>query len=259
MKNPIPIASAIVVFFFASIPSARTAAFNDLSGNYAASGYLAAPPSDIQPPQELKILPDDTVREDPPTGKEIIPVWNNNQKISGGDNMDPQHIIPADLRAAALEYYYSNQDKIGNLRYIGVLDFAKHSSLARFYIADTIKGTVKVIHAAHGSGSDPDNDGYATLFSNIFDSKTSSLGPYITGEIYYGKHGRSMRLHGLSAANSNAYERAIVIHAADYVSDDNVQPGRSWGCPAVSPANIGSVIATLQNGALIYAGLSGAR
>ena len=210
-------------------------------------------------PQGLITLPDDQVHEDPPGIPEVLPAPHHQEGSAGGlGNIDPQDLIPADLRAAALEYYLANTGKIGNLRYVGIVDFAKHSSLARFFIADTVAKTVNVYHVAHGSGSDPDRDGYATIFSNKDSSLASSLGFYLTGDLYIGKHGRSMRLHGLSATNSNAFERAVVIHSAAYVVEDNVQPGRSWGCLAVSVSSLDAVIATLKGGALIYAGLSGA-
>jgi len=208
--------------------------------------------------QQADPLPDDTVREDRPAAPEELPAPAAAAALNAALNIDPQNLIPADLKADAVKYYLANKGKLGNLRYIGVVDFARHSSFARFYIADTQDGTLNIYHVAHGSGSDPDRDGYATIFSNVVNSNASSLGFYLTGEIYNGKHGRSMRLHGLSATNSNAYERAVVIHAADYVSDNNVQPGRSWGCLAVSNAMLGNVIETLKGGALIYAGLAGA-
>ncbi|MCS7074481.1 MAG: murein L,D-transpeptidase catalytic domain family protein, partial [Bacteroidia bacterium] len=49
----------------------------------------------------------------------------------------------------------------------------------------------------------------------------------------------SVRLDGLEPGfNDFARERAIVIHAADYVSINFLRKhkriGRSWGCPAVS-------------------------
>ena len=212
-------------------------------------------------PAGLQVLPDDKVREELPEGPERLPLVSRNktgfQKAADASNFDPLGLIPADLKAAAAEYYLANADKIGNLRYAAVIDFSKHSSKARLYLADLKDGSVKVLHVAHGSGSDANNDGYAEKFSNKVNSNSSSLGFYLTGDIYMGKHGRSMRLHGLSATNSNAFERAVVIHAADYVQDKEVQQGRSWGCPAVSNANRDVVIDALKGGALIYAGLSG--
>jgi hypothetical protein len=120
-------------------------------------------------------------------------------------------------------------------------------------------GAVHAIHVAHGSGSDPDGDGYATKFSNVPDSKASSLGVYITGALYYGKHGKSMRLNGISSTNSNALSRAVVVHESAYVQEANMRQGRSWGCLAVSTTEIRKVLASLNGGAMIYAGLSNSK
>lgn len=206
-------------------------------------------------------LQDETIAEEPYSGsgdgKEA-----GLEDEKGGE--DPQFSgskggagMPGNLKALALEYFKNNQDKIKNKKYIGVIDFSKHSSKARFFIMKVEDESVMAIHVAHGSGSDPDNDGYATLFSNVDGSLKSSLGFYLTGELYTGKHGKSMRLHGLSSTNSNALSRAVVIHGADYVKEADVQAGRSWGCPAVAQEKIGEVINLLKGGALIYGGLGG--
>jgi hypothetical protein len=164
--------------------------------------------------------------------------------------------VPADLKRKALEYFNANPDRIKNRRYIGIVDFAAHSSKDRFWILDLQNGTEHAIHVAHGTGSDPDNDGYATRFSNVPNSHASSLGFYVTGDLYNGQNGRSMRLHGLSSTNSNALSRAVVLHDSDYVREGNYRAGRSWGCLAVANSEIANVLAALRGSALIYAGLS---
>lgn len=164
--------------------------------------------------------------------------------------------IPADLKRKAMEYFSANQGRIQNKKYIGVVDFAAHSSKTRFWIIDMQTGVEHGMHVAHGSGSDPDGDGYATRFSNTPNSKASSLGFYLTGALYNGAHGKSMRLHGLSQTNSNVLSRAVVIHESNYVREANVRQGRSFGCLAVATNEIGNVLASLRGGALIYAGLS---
>jgi len=164
--------------------------------------------------------------------------------------------IPEDLKRKALEYFNANPDKIKNRSYIGIVDFAAHSSKTRFFILNVQSGEVHAMHVAHGSGSDSDADGYATKFSNVPNSKASSLGFYVTGALYSGSHGKSMRLHGLSSTNSNALSRAVVVHESAYVQEANVRQGRSFGCLAVSTTEIRKVLNSLNGGALIYAGLS---
>jgi hypothetical protein len=53
---------------------------------------------------------------------------------------------------------------------------------------------------------------------------------YATGEIYRGKHGASLKLDGSrKGINSNARERAVVIHGADYVSDSFIKNNKRLG------------------------------
>jgi hypothetical protein len=66
-----------------------------------------------------------------------------------------------------------------------------------------------------------------------------------------------MRLHGLDPSNDNAYARAIVVHAAWYVSPQLARErgvlGRSEGCFAFSQADLGQVLERLGPGRLIVA------
>jgi hypothetical protein len=111
---------------------------------------------------------------------------------------------------------------------------------------------------AHGRGSDPAHTGWLERFSNEPHSYATSAGAFRTRDIYYGEHGRSTRLDGLDASNSNAAARAIVVHGAWYVSDDIARNrgalGRSEGCFAMAPSSIAEVLTSLGSGRLIYAG-----
>lgn len=168
----------------------------------------------------------------------------------------PAGQVPQDLLRKAQDYFHSNSGRIPNKNFMGIIDFSRHSSKARFYIMDMRSGSVRAIRVSHGKGSDSDHDGYATKFSNTANSNASSLGFYLTAKTYIGKHGKSMRLQGLSSTNSNAMSRAIVIHEATYVQEANVKQGRSFGCPAVAAGEIANIISSLRGGALIYGGLS---
>lgn len=133
---------------------------------------------------------------------------------------------------------------------ITVIDFRLHSARPRLWVLDMNQSRVVFCdYVAHGQGSGLD---YAREFSNRPHSHQSSLGFYLTGEIYKGKHGKSLRLHGLEKGiNHRALERAIVLHGADYVSESFIQGqrrlGRSWGCPAVS-RNLAPVLIDLIAG-----------
>jgi hypothetical protein len=108
---------------------------------------------------------------------------------------------------------------------------------------------------SHGRGSGVT---MATSFSNLPESNRSSLGLYRTAETYSGKHGYSLRLDGLEPGiNDKARERAIVMHAADYVNQAAAKKqgylGRSLGCPAVRPEVAKKVIDAVKGGNLLFA------
>ena len=171
--------------------------------------------------------------------------------------LDPKHEVPQTLLEDAVVYYDTNLANIPNRNYLSVIDFSKNSTKVRFFVVNMSTGAVWSMHVAHGKGSDVDHDGIAEKFSNVEGSNMSSLGVYLTAETYTGHNGYSLRLDGLSSTNSNARNRAIVVHGASYVNEINEIPGRSAGCPAVAHANRDKLINQIKEGSVIYAGLSG--
>jgi len=137
-----------------------------------------------------------------------------------------------------------------------VIDYSKRSTEPRLWVFDLNRAGVLFQElVAHGRNSGDDR---AVRFSNEPGSLMSSLGLFLTGDTYIGKHGLSLRLQGLQkGVNDNSLERAIVIHAADYVSESVAQRagriGRSWGCPAVRPAISRKLIETVRGGVLMLA------
>ena len=174
-------------------------------------------------------------------------------------HLDPGHEVPDALLKKAILYFDAYKSRFANKSYMSVIDFSKHSSKKRFWIIEMKTGAVWGMRTAHGKGSDRQHDGVAESFSNVSGSNASSLGVYKASETYFGKYGLSLRLDGLSPTNSNARARAVVIHAAPYVSETNVIQGRSYGCPAVTPAHRDRVVEQLKGGSMIYAGLSDIR
>lgn len=166
------------------------------------------------------------------------------------DHLDPQRIVPNKPLEQAVRYYDVNRSKIKNLRYVTIVDFTQRASAQRMYVIDMSTGAVRRFLASAGRASDPDNDGWATKFSNTSGSNMTSLGFYLTGGLYYGGNGRSMYMHGLETSNSNAYRRAIVMHGADYVTPG--WAGRSLGCPAIEQKYVNDLLPKLQGGSLMY-------
>lgn len=168
-------------------------------------------------------------------------------------HVDQNKVVPPDLLKKTLIFYETNQKIIKNKDYVVIIDFKQKNTKKRFYLVDMASGEVEQYLTAHGKNSDPDFDGYATKFSNTPDSLMSSLGYYLTAETYYGEHGYSLRLDGLSSTNSNARRRAIVIHGAWYVNNLLSPIGRSYGCPALDENYSAQVIDMIKGGTLIFA------
>jgi hypothetical protein len=157
-----------------------------------------------------------------------------------------------------IEYHKENCPE-KKLRYWGYIDFSLHSKEERFYEFDVQLKTLTKYHVAHGKGSDEDFDGYLDKWSNKDGSLCSSKGLYLCSEPYTStlKFGRALRLDGLDTTNSNARDRGVVLHGADYVDPKyikkNGKAGRTYGCFGVSFDHISSLINKFKNGSFIYA------
>ncbi len=169
--------------------------------------------------------------------------------------VSPAGIRPA-LYAAAVSALQRHGGRVIRDR-MAVVDFAAPSSDPRFHIVDIASGNAQSFLVAHGSGSDPDHSGWVERFSNQPGSNASSEGAFLTGDYYFGKHGRSQKLLGLDPSNSNALIRAIVVHGAWYsepgILSATGKLGRSQGCFAVGDSEISKVFGLLGPGRMIYA------
>ncbi|QKG71340.1 murein L,D-transpeptidase catalytic domain family protein [Erythrobacter mangrovi] len=157
----------------------------------------------------------------------------------------------------ALEALSKHNARIIHRDRIAVADYALHSAEARFYLVNVEAGQIEADYlVSHGRGSDPANTGYVERFSNRPGSYASSSGSFLTADTYYGKHGRSRRLHGLDPENNRAWDRAIVIHGADYVDRSMAElqgrVGRSLGCFAFEQDKISEILERLGPGRLLF-------
>jgi hypothetical protein len=141
-------------------------------------------------------------------------------------------------------------------RTLTVIDYSLPSTEKRLWVFDLAKREL-LFHelVAHGKNT---GDNMATRFSNTMDSKQTSLGLFVTANTYVGSNGYSLRMQGLDRGfNDRAFDRAIVIHGAPYVSESFARSqgriGRSWGCPALDQEVARTVIDTIKGGGLVFA------
>ncbi len=174
-----------------------------------------------------------------------------------------QLLEPQDIKPSYKVFYggligygeLRREGKIQNNRYLTLIDFSLSSKVRRLWVIDM--ETFYIVHnslVSHGKNSGKE---YAVQFSNINNSYMSSIGFYLTGTTYSGKHGHSLYLEGLEeGVNNNARKRAIVMHGADYATRDfinkNGRLGRSFGCPALPPAKSSAIIDTIKNKSCLF-------
>ncbi|WP_316737303.1 murein L,D-transpeptidase catalytic domain family protein [Pedobacter aquatilis] len=191
-------------------------------------------------------------------------------KVISTDSLYNEHIeklyhqVHLDSAGLNIEVFEKALTGFYNIKHSGLMhsksvltiaDFDQESRKKRLYIIDLDKKELILnTWVAHGLNSGDDKPGY---FSNTKNSNASSLGFYITGEIYFGKHGRSLKLDGIDYGfNNNARERAIVVHGADYVCQESINQlgrlGRSQGCPAVSSKLSDKVINTIADKTVLF-------
>jgi hypothetical protein len=160
---------------------------------------------------------------------------------------------------------YLNLRETGHLttsqQHLTVVDFDLPSTEKRLWVLDLASDKI-LFHTlvAHGHNS---GENGASQFSNTNESNMSSLGFYVTGQEYEGKHGHSLRLQGVDEGfNTNAFARAIVMHGADYVSEQfikqNGRLGRSLGCPALPLDQYSQIIDAVQGGSCLFLSKSNA-
>lgn len=175
--------------------------------------------------------------------------------------------LPAQVRggnprdAILAEIAKREQEKAGSILWrtdiVGIADFGLRSSEPRFHFVNLEAGRVDSYLVTHGSGSDPEHDGWLNWFSNVPESLCTSRGAYMTYGWYTGRFGTSIRLEGLEADNSNALDRAIVMHRADYAEPAHLarwgRLGRSNGCFAMGDADFKLALLQLGGGRVLFA------
>lgn len=190
----------------------------------------------------------------PPVNAPLAPVTASAAKVT----MDPKGLIRKPLLDAGLAALERHGDRIPNRDAMFLVDFDRHSSKPRLYRLDLTTGAVDQFRTAHGKGSDPAHTGFAQKFSNTPNSNASSVGAYVTAGMSSGaKYSENVLLDGLERTNSNAMDRAIIVHAADYCEPDYVarhgKLGRSYGCFSLSRRDLAVLRPAMDRGRLLFA------
>lgn len=156
----------------------------------------------------------------------------------------------------ALKGFYSLKEKgLVQKDILTIVDFSLSSNVKRLWVIDLQSNTILYNSlVAHGRNT---GEEYANSFSNANSSYKSSLGFYLTGEVYQGKHGMSLKLDGLErGVNDNARQRGVVMHSANYVSNYfikcNKRLGRSQGCPAIPRELLSGIVSTIKNKSCLF-------
>jgi hypothetical protein len=167
-------------------------------------------------------------------------------------------LLPYDVFTKAYHGYLNlrNAGKLNNEKEtITICDLALPSTFSRMWIIDLAKKKVVFnTYVAHGQGSGED---CSLSFSNRSSTHKTSLGFYVTKDTYEGEHGTSLHLDGMDEGfNDAALDRGIVVHGADYVSENYIASqdriGRSWGCPAVPSKLSLPIIETIKDGTCLF-------
>jgi len=170
------------------------------------------------------------------------------------------NLRPEVLELALEAYEQAEEGGFVRREVLTIIDYEIPSFQQRLWVIDMKVGRVLYQEwVAHGMGKPRGSGGTmeeALSFSNDMGTLKSSLGLFITAETYYGRHGYSLKLDGLEeGVNDNARERLIVLHGAQYVSENRADDrliGRSWGCPAVRPGISNILIDAIKGGSVMW-------
>jgi len=190
-------------------------------------------------------------------GYEELPAIDENEKMYSA-----LHLAGMGLSTEAFNFALrgferlKKEGKLLNESVLTIIDFSQSSNNKRMYVIDLArKALLFNTYVAHGRNT---GEEFAEKFSNIPGTLQSSLGFYLTENMAIGsKVGLSLILKGIEKGiNDKAEEREIIMHGADYATEDFIQKngrlGRSYGCPSLPPDLIKPVAETIKNGTCLF-------
>jgi hypothetical protein len=163
-------------------------------------------------------------------------------------------LSPAVINKVITALKCATEHNVDRNNILTVIDYSLPSNQKRLWVFDLQdKKLLFHTYVSHGIRS---GTLFTEYFSNINDSKASSIGVYRTDKSYYGREGLSLKLTGLDKSfNDNAANRYIVMHGGWYMDENFIKrygrAGRSWGCPAVPLTMYQPIINTIKDNSLL--------
>lgn len=117
-----------------------------------------------------------------------------------------------------------------------LVDMSLPANHNRFFVYNFSKDSIRISGlVAHGNCNQYWLEG--RKYGNEIGCGCTSLGKYRIGKSYYGRFALAFKLYGLEKTNSNAFNRFVVLHSHDCMTDHEVteEVCKSNGCPMVSP------------------------
>ncbi|HEY4335702.1 MAG TPA: murein L,D-transpeptidase catalytic domain family protein [Puia sp.] len=213
-----------------------------------------SPPADFAPIEKMTLANNHTVR----TPNSTFSLTDSMRLDELYDNLDLDSLgLSSQAFHKAIDGYIDlvATGEVAHPGILSIIDFTLPSSQKRLFILDMLNGRLLFnTLVAHGKNS---GRLVASHFSNRKNSHMSSLGFYLTGEAFIGQHGYSLRLDGVEKGfNDNVYRRSIIMHPANYVSEDYIRQwgylGRSEGCPAIPQELDQPIIDSIRGGSCMF-------
>jgi hypothetical protein len=226
----IPLLAATLVFIIAYTTIEKSSTNTTLVSSVDKKEIPVAKKTKVQKKKtKYKPAPVKSPRVQPPGEEEAKEQTKEGQTSASPENVAVRNLI------AKRAFEYSAKNNLSS-EYCFLVDMNLPSGRNRFFVYDLKRNSIVYSGlVAHGSC----NETFLARprFSNESRSGCSSLGKYQVGQFYTGKYGKSYRLTGLDNTNSNAFNRAVVIHGYNCVPDEEIYPRvlcNSLGCVMVS-------------------------
>lgn len=199
----------------------------------------------------------------------LIPIVNNagvnelvTKKTIGNDIYSLVNLANSGLSRVVFDMAVKGMSKLNiggklqNSNILTIADYSQSSNKKRLYVIDLKnKKLLYNTYVAHGRNT---GDEFAKSFSNVEGSFKSSLGFYVTDKPIIGSNtGYALLIKGVEKGfNDLAVKREIIIHAAEYASENFIKKhgrlGRSYGCPSLPPDMNKPIIETIKGGTCLF-------